>query len=188
MRAKNWIEPVRPDPEVVASLARTLQVPLVVARVLAGRGKTDPDEARAFLTPDLNQLSSPRLLAGADQAIARLLRAIRDREKVLVFGDFDVDGVTGTTLAVRTLRELGADVDFLMPKRLVHGYGLSMKVLPDVIGRKPALVVTVDCGIRSVDEVAALSAEGIDTIITDHHSPGPELPPAVAVVDPKRAD
>jgi single-stranded-DNA-specific exonuclease len=163
-----------------------LGVPQVVARVLVGRGKGDPAEARRFLYPSLDQLSDPRRLRGADVAVDRLLGALSRNEKILIFGDFDVDGVTGTSLAVRALRQLGANVDFLMPKRLVHGYGLSMKILPEVLARRPAVVVTVDCGIRSVDEVARLGEAGIETIVTDHHSPGPELPPALAVVDPKQ--
>ena len=94
--------------------------------------------------------------------------------------------MTSTSLAVRVLRALGAEVDYLLPKRLVHGYGLSMKVLPEVIAREPAVLVTVDCGIRSNDEIAELRSAGIDTVLTDHHEPAPELPPALAIVDPKR--
>jgi single-stranded-DNA-specific exonuclease len=136
----------------------------------------------------MDRLGDPHGLADVGAAVERLLRALERRERVLVFGDFDVDGVTGTSLAVRALRRLGFDVSFLMPKRLVHGYGLSAKVLPEVLAARPDVVVTVDCGIRSVEEVAELMAKGIDVVVTDHHSPGPELPAAVAVVDPKRED
>jgi single-stranded-DNA-specific exonuclease len=183
---KNWIGPGEVDAPAVARLAAELQVPEVVARILVGRGKGDVEEARHFLEPSLEHLSSPLGFLNADKAIARLLTALRNNEKIVVFGDFDVDGVTGTSLALRTLRRLGADVDFLLPKRLVHGYGLSMNVLPDLMKKEPRLVLTVDCGIRSVDEVAELNRLGVDTIITDHHEPGPTLPPAVAVVDPKQ--
>ncbi len=183
---KNWIGPTETDPREVAHLAAELGVPEVVAHVLVVRGKTDPEEAGRFLTPSLDQLSSPLGFLNADKAIDRLLAALRNNEKIVVFGDFDVDGVTGTSLALRTLRRLGADVDYLLPKRLVHGYGLSMKVLPDLLAMQPKLVLTVDCGIRSVDEVAELKRHGVETLLTDHHEPGPELPPAVAVVDPKQ--
>jgi single-stranded-DNA-specific exonuclease len=183
---KNWITPKPVDEALLTRLESELDVPRVVARILAARGKTDPAAARRFLFPDLSQLSSPFALLGGEAAIDRILHSLRHRKKILVFGDFDVDGVTGTALALRTLRELGADVDYLMPKRLVHGYGLSRKVLPDLIARKPDLLVTVDCGIRSIDEVAELAAASIDAVITDHHEPADELPPAVAVVDPKR--
>jgi single-stranded-DNA-specific exonuclease len=175
------------DERAVSALVRELGVAPLVARVLVGRGKDDVDVARRFLEPSLDQLSDPLLFLGADVAIERLLRALREKQKIVVFGDFDVDGVTGTSLAFRTLSELGADVEFFLPKRLVHGYGLSKKVLPDLLARRPALVLTVDCGIRSVEEVADLAREGVDTVITDHHEPGPVLPPAVAVVDPKQA-
>lgn len=185
---KNWIEPKPVDAAAVKRLVDTLGLSRTVAEILARRGKAEPEEARRFLEPEIGQLASPSLLAGLPAAVDRLLRALRGNEPILIFGDFDVDGVTGTSLAVRTLRALGANVDFLMPKRLVHGYGLSFKVLPEVLERKPAVLVTVDCGIRSVDEVASLMAAGVDVIVTDHHSPGPDTPPALAVVDPKLAD
>jgi single-stranded-DNA-specific exonuclease len=186
MLRKRWIGPSEIPAEQVRHLVDELQVSPAVARVLASRGKNDVEEARRFLHPSLDQLSPPEALLGATVAIERILRALRNNERILVFGDFDVDGVTGTSLALRTLRTLGARVDSLLPRRLVHGYGLSLKVLPDVLERRPALVITVDCGIRSVEEVAALNRAGVDTIITDHHEPGPQLPPAVAVVDPKQ--
>ncbi len=186
MVEKLWISPPPLDDALVDRVSTTHGVPKAVARILVARGKTDPEEADRFLNPDLSHLASPRKFRDADVAIDRLLRAVRKREPILVFGDFDVDGVTSTSLAVRALRTLGAEVDFILPKRLVHGYGLSMNVLPDVIERRPSVVMTVDCGIRSIDEVAALSAAGIDTIVTDHHEPAPKLPPAVAIIDPKR--
>lgn len=186
MLRKRWIGPAETPADQVGRLVEELQVSPAVARVLVARGKHDVEEARRFLHPSLDQLSPPEGLLGAEVAIDRILRALRKNERILVFGDFDVDGVTGASLAVRTLRQLGGDVDFLLPKRLVHGYGLSHKVLPDVLERTPALVITVDCGIRSVEEAAALSEAGVDTIITDHHEPGPDLPPATAVVDPKQ--
>ncbi|HMB70252.1 MAG TPA: DHH family phosphoesterase, partial [bacterium] len=183
---KNWIGPTEANGELVNRLAAEISVSPEVARVLVSRGKSDPDTARAFLNPSLDQLASPFDFKGAREAVERLLVAIRERQKIIVFGDFDVDGVTGSSLALRTLRKLGADVEHLLPRRLVHGYGLSPKVLPDLLERRPELVLTVDCGIRSVDEVAELARAGVDTIITDHHEPAPELPPAVAIVDPKQ--
>lgn len=183
---KNWIGPKEADADQVARLVSELGVSAAVARILVARGKADPAAARAFLNPSLDQLASPFEMLGVDQAVARLLEALREKQRIVVFGDFDVDGVTGASLALHTLRKLGAEVEHLLPQRLVHGYGLSMKVLPDLLERQPALVLTVDCGIRSVDEVAELAKAGVDTIITDHHEPGPVLPPAVSVVDPKQ--
>lgn len=182
---KTWVGPPVHDREAAARLERELGVPAVVARILASRGRVELDDARAFLNPSLSALASPRLLRGADRAIDRLRAAIAGRERIVVFGDFDVDGVTGTSLALRTLRELGADVDFLLPHRIEHGYGLSMKVLPEILKKQPAVLLTVDCAIRSVDEIAELNRAGIDVILTDHHEPGPVLPPALAIIDPK---
>lgn len=158
-----------------------------VARILAVRGYADAGAAERFLHPQLSQLASPFDLLGADRAVEALLSCLREKKKILVFGDFDVDGVTGTSLAVQALGELGADVEYLLPRRLVHGYGLSAKVLPDVVARSPSLVLTVDCGIKSVEEVAELRRMGIQTVVTDHHEPGSELPPAAAVVNPRQA-
>jgi len=186
MVRKQWVDPPRVPAEDVTRLTGALGVPPAIARILAGRGYADVDAASRFLRPDLAQLSPPTALLGADRAIEILLDAIRARRRILVFGDFDVDGVTGTSVAVRTLGRLGADVDHLLPQRLVHGYGLSRNILPVVADRKPALVLTVDCGIKSVEEVAELRRMGIETIVTDHHEPGRELPPAVAVVNPKQ--
>ncbi len=186
MLHKHWIGPQEIAEEEVARLVRALDCSPVVARVLVARGKTEPDEVGRFLSPNLNDLASPRDFLGADRALELLHEALQNDRKIVIFGDFDVDGVTGTSLTFRTLRSLGANVEAFLPKRLVHGYGLSRKVLPDVLARKPDLVLTVDCGIRSVDEVAELSKAGVDTIITDHHEPGPELPAARAIVNPKQ--
>ena len=186
MLRRNWIGPPRLDADDVARLRGALGVSGAVARILAARGHVDADDAGRFLHPDLSHLSSPRAFLGADAAIELLLECLREKKRILVFGDFDVDGVTGASLAVRALRRLGADVDFLLPQRLVHGYGLSMRILDEVTERKPAVVLTVDCAIRSVEEVAELKRRGIRTIVTDHHEPGRELPDAAAVVDPKQ--
>ncbi len=187
MLRRNWIGPPEIDPDEVTRLSRELSVSPAVARVLAARDHRDLADADRFLHPQLAHLSSPRAFLGADAAIALLLECLRERKRILVFGDFDVDGVTGTSLAVRALRRLGGDVDYLLPRRLEHGYGLSKRILPEVVAREPAVVLTVDCAIRSVEEVAELAAAGIRTVVTDHHEPGPVLPPAAAVVDPKQA-
>jgi single-stranded-DNA-specific exonuclease len=182
---KTWIGPPVVDPASVKRLAEDLGVSMVVARILAGRGH-DPATARAFLSPQMTELASPFRFRGAGEAIDRLRHAIARGERILIFGDFDVDGVTGTSLALRTLQKLGAQVDFILPHRIQHGYGLSKNVLPAIFERKPQVLLTVDCGIRSVEEIALVSERGIDVLLTDHHEPGPELPPALAVVDPKQ--
>jgi single-stranded-DNA-specific exonuclease len=108
---KNWVGPAPIDEKQVAHLMESLGVSKAVARVLVGRGKGDPDEAMRFLEPRVSNLASPRMLLGAEKAIERILRGVREREKIIVFGDFDVDGVTGTSLALRTFRKLGCDVE-----------------------------------------------------------------------------
>ncbi len=186
VRPKTWVEPPAIDPVAAAQLAAALGVHETLARILIHRGKSDVEESRRFLEPQADTLASPQELLGAEAAIERIKQATESGQRILVFGDFDVDGVTATSLALNTLRRFATDVDFLLPRRLVHGYGLSMKVLPEVVERRPDLVITVDCGIRSVEEVRALREAGIDTVITDHHEVGPEMPDAVAVVDPKQ--
>jgi single-stranded-DNA-specific exonuclease len=187
MLRRTWIGPPAVPADGVARLVEALDVSPAVGRILFARGHDCPDSARRFLYPEISRLSPPDAFLGADAAIEVLLDCVRRRRRILVFGDFDVDGVTGTSLAVRALADLGADVDFLLPQRLVHGYGLSAKVLSDVRARRPDVVLTVDCGIKSVEEVAELRRMGIETIVTDHHEPGRALPPAAAVVDPKQA-
>jgi single-stranded-DNA-specific exonuclease len=186
VRPKTWVEPPAIDPAATAKLAAALGVHEILARILIHRGKSDVEDSRRFLEPQADTLASPHELLGAEAAIERIKHATESGQRILIFGDFDVDGVTGTSLALNTLRSFATDVDFLLPRRLVHGYGLSMNVLPEVIERRPDLVITVDCGIRSVEEVQALREAGIDTVITDHHEVGPEMPDAVAVVDPKQ--
>lgn len=156
----------------------------VVARVLAARGIREPAELDASL-----QALLPPTLAGLDAACARLVEARARGERILVVGDFDADGATAAALARRALTALGyAAVDYLVPNRFEYGYGLTPELVEVAAERRPGLILTVDNGISSHEGVAAAAARGIDTIVTDHHLPGPELPPAVAVVDPNRAD
>jgi len=183
---KTWIGPPVVDSALVTRLAEELGVSQVVARILAGRGHADLATARAFLSPQIAELSSPLLFRGAGEAIERLRHAITRGERILIFGDFDVDGVTATSLALRTLQKLGASVDYILPHRIRHGYGLSKNVLPEIFAKEPRVLLTVDCGIRSVEEIALVTQHGIDVLLTDHHEPGRELPPALAVVDPKQ--
>ena len=135
----------------------------------------------------LQHLLPPDNLTGLDAALDRLDHAIRHREPILVYGDYDVDGATATALTVRVLRQLGADVTWFIPNRSVHGYGFSLAGLADLPGA-PRLILTVDNGIQSHDAIAAARARGIDVVVTDHHLPGETLPPANAIVNPNRRD
>jgi single-stranded-DNA-specific exonuclease len=169
----------RPVPATWQRLATV--VPALVAKVLAARGLSSPDE----LDLRLAALRRPDDLPGLAPAIARLARAIRDDEPILVVGDFDADGATGTALAVRGLRRLGArSVDFAVPDRMRHGYGLSVALVEELLARRPALIVTVDQGTSSIAGIERANAAGVDVVVTDHHLPGAVLPPAVAIVNP----
>ncbi len=176
------------DPASVEVLVKGLKVPEPIAAVLVGRGYSEIETAKAFLRPELANLHDPWSLAGMEDAVARLSRAIDDGERILVHGDYDVDGVSGTALLTRALRSLGAVVEPFVPHRLKHGYDFGPAGLARAIAVDASLVLTCDCGIVSHETVAAASSEGIDVIVSDHHTPLPELPPAVAVINPQRPD
>jgi single-stranded-DNA-specific exonuclease len=167
-----------------ADLARFQDLPPLVAQLLFNRGIRDPDAARAFLQGRV-ALGSPFLLKDMMKAVYRVRKAIRGGEPVAVYGDFDTDGVTATVLLVEVLTALGANAKPYIPHRVDEGYGLNLEALRHLYREGARLVITVDCGIRSVEEVERAS-RGLDLILTDHHSVGEELPPAVAVINPKQ--
>jgi single-stranded-DNA-specific exonuclease len=155
--------------------------------ILMRRGISDAEAFRRFVAPTLDDLHDPASIHGMDFACERIGRAIRDREAIVIYGDYDVDGVTSIVLLQTVLRTLGADVSFVVPHRLVDGYGLKTEVLERVLAEKNVrLVITVDCGITSVEPVRRALERGIDVIITDHHLPPGELPEAAAVLNPKQ--
>ncbi|MHC4960041.1 MAG: single-stranded-DNA-specific exonuclease RecJ [Planctomycetota bacterium] len=181
-------QPRTPDPDVAARLARELGVHAVTAQILASRGLNDADEARRFLRPGPEQLHEPSLFLDMDQAIARISRAIREKETIAVYGDYDVDGVTSTAIVVRAFQALGAErmVPFI-PDRMREGFGLNAEALLRLKDQGCTLVVTVDNGTSRADEIAAAQAAGLDVIVTDHHEQGPSLPDC-PVINPKRHD
>ncbi len=164
----------------------------IVAQLLYNRGLTDPNDAYQFLYADDLSVGSLLSLKGKrvsiDRALARIRQAIRANEPIIIYGDFDADGVTSTTLLVETLKALGAKVAAYIPKRVDEGYGVNNDALLKIARWGVKLVITVDCGIRSVEEVEEGKALGLDIIVTDHHSLGPELPKAYAVINPKCDD
>ncbi len=189
MRKYRWVRRPLPDPNAVATLmaaARNLPEPL--ARVLVARGITTVEAARAFFRPALNQLHDPFLMADMEAAARRLARAIEDREQVLVYGDYDVDGTTATALMTSFLKEHGVPVRYFVPDRFRHGYGLSQKALEEALDAGTRLLIALDCGITAAEEAAYARTRGVDLIICDHHTAGATLPEAVAVLDPKRPD
>lgn len=167
-----------------ARLAASLAVPAPVGRVLWARGYREPASADRFLTPRLDQLPDPFGLKGIEPAVARLAKALREREKICVYGDYDVDGVTSTALLVSMLRRMGGEVDFYVPQRLVEGYGLNVEAMHKLAARGVRLVVSADCGVTAVAEVDAAARLGLDVVVIDHHTASQDLPRAVAILNP----
>lgn len=172
------------EPATVERLVRETGSPRLVATVLANRGFGETAAASRFLSASLAELHDPYLLLGMEPAVARLLAAVTSGEKVCVYGDYDVDGVTSVALLTDFFRVIGLDSMYHIPNRLEDGYGLSAEGVRRVAASGAAVIVTVDCGITAVEEARLCSELGIDLIITDHHTPGPLIPPACAVINP----
>jgi single-stranded-DNA-specific exonuclease len=181
-----WLLPQAPDDSQVQRLAAQLGLPALVAEILCLRGYAAVEDARKFLEPRLGTLGDPFALGGMEATVDRLLLAIDRREQVLLFGDYDVDGVTSSVLLYQVLKALGADVHCHIPHRTEEGYGLTPEGLECCLSRyAPKLLVALDCGTSSLEEVRTLNARGIDVLIIDHHEPAGTLPECVAMVNPK---
>ena len=176
------------DDAAIAGLESALRLPRALCRLLLLRGVTTPDEARHFLKPALADLHDPRLLTGSDVATGRIADAIRAGERILIHGDYDVDGMCAAALYTRVLRSLGADAVPFVPHRMSDGYDLGHAGVRRAAEAGASLILTGDCGIVAHEAVEQARAQGIDVVITDHHTPGPELPAATAVVNPNRPD
>jgi single-stranded-DNA-specific exonuclease len=186
---KRWVLKQRGDASLVSDIAAALGIENALAELLVQRGVSSFDEAKAFFRPDLSQLHDPFLLNDMDNAIKRIAEAREKNEKIMVYGDYDVDGTTAVSLVYSFLKENGFEhLDYYIPDRYSEGYGISFKGIDVAHENNFALIIALDCGIKSVDKVKYASERGIDFIICDHHRPGDELPPAVAVLDAKRAD
>src|SRR5437667_2836192 len=170
------------------ALAQVLGVDPVVAQVLIARGYDSADRARAFLAAPLDSLPDPDGLVDVPAAAERLVRALRTHEPMTIYGDYDADGVSATSILLGGLRALGGEVSFYIPSRFTEGYGLNDAALHRLAEAGRHLVVSVDCGVTAAGEIARAGERKQDVIVVDHHEPGPALPPAVAVVDPKRRD
>jgi single-stranded-DNA-specific exonuclease len=173
---------------IAAALAAGLGLPPALCRLLVARGHTDAAGAREYMKPRMEGLHDPAQLAGLDAALERLARAIRGGERILVHGDYDVDGICAATLFTRVLRSLGADVEPFVPHRMTDGYDLGHAGVRRAAEIGAGVILTGDCGIVAFDAVTQAAAAGIDVIITDHHTPGERLPPAAAVINPNRRD
>lgn len=172
------------DGDHIARLQQSAGVSSVVAQLLICRGICDPGAAREFLDPKLSNLRDPNLLPDCSAAAERLHEAIKARRSITVYGDYDVDGITGTAILLKCLRLLGAEVNYYVPSRLDEGYGMNHEAVRSLAERGSQVLVTVDCGIASVAEARTARAAGIDLIVTDHHEPAERLPEASAIVHP----
>ncbi len=180
---KKW--KIKENDQVAArELAAFLDLSRVTASVLSSRGITTADQGRSFLTPSFSAMPDPFMLKGVEAAVARLCKALDCGETVCVYGDYDVDGISGTALLVSFMRRIGMNCSYFIPNRFNDGYGLNLNSLEQIIAGGATLIVSVDCGITSVFEAAFCQAQGIDLIITDHHTPIDKIPDACAVVNP----
>jgi len=186
---KKWIrEALDVDQEVLDELVEKLSCPPVIAKLLALHGIDTPEKAETFFNPSIENLHDPFLFKDMDKAVVRIIHAIEQKEKIIIYGDYDVDGTTATSILLMGLRELGANVDFYIPNRMIEGYGLSFTGNKAIESMQAQLIITVDCGINAVDEIADLNTCAIDVIVTDHHTPKEILPEAYAIIDPKLTD
>ncbi|MDZ7315081.1 MAG: single-stranded-DNA-specific exonuclease RecJ [candidate division KSB1 bacterium] len=183
-----WVIEEAQDPEKVSALSAALNIPPVIAEILLRRGVNDLESAKRFFRPSLDQLYDPFRLRDMSTAVERLRRAVLSDEEIMIYGDYDVDGITAVSFLYLLLKELGAHVNYYIPNRQEEGYGLSLQGIQEAKQRGVTLIVTVDCGITGHHEIAEAKRAGIDVIVTDHHEPGPTLPEAAAAVDPKRHD
>jgi len=183
-----WEWQVAPDPDagVLRDLRDKLGLPPIVLRLLHNRGLTDAEQVARFLNPQLKDLADPFTMLNMEAATERVLQALRSRERIMVYGDYDVDGITAVSLLFLVLNQLGGDVVYYIPNRLEAGYGVNREGILEAQDKGVKLMVSVDCGITAVDEVEFARSLGIDFIITDHHEPGERIPNATAILNPKQ--
>ena len=172
----------------INELSNKFHINKIIAKILLNRGVEDLEKIKIFLEPNRNNFYDPYLINDMEIAINRIIKDIENKEKVIIYGDYDVDGITSTTVLKKFLEERGLETGYYIPDRLDEGYGLNMKAMDYIANEKYTLMITVDCGISGIEEVDYIKKLGVDVIITDHHEPLEELPKALAVIDSKRKD
>ena len=188
MNHKIWKLKAKPDEQIVFKLSKELGVSKAICSLLVSRGIDTFEKAKTFFRPQLSMLHDPFRMKDMDKAVERLISAIESKERIRVYGDYDVDGTTSVSLMYRFLKSQNADCDYYIPDRENEGYGISYKGIDDAIAKDATLMISLDCGVKAFDKVAYAHAKGVDMIICDHHRPGDVLPNAYAVLDPKRED
>ena len=186
---KRWVVKPQGNPKAVAAMAAATGISPVLANLLVQRGIDTLEKAKKFFNPQLSDLHDPFLMKDMDKAVERVERGVRNREKIMVYGDYDVDGTTAVALVYKFLRQIGhKDLLFYIPDRYTEGYGISTKGIDHAARKGATLIIALDCGIKAIEKVDYAKRKGVDFIICDHHLPAEEIPRAVAVLDPKRAD
>jgi single-stranded-DNA-specific exonuclease len=184
---KRWTI-AEPNP-LAQELAGRLKVSALVCQILINRGIEQPQDCHDFLKPSLNGLHEPSLLGGLERASQRIAQAIRDRQKIVIYGDYDVDGITATSILWHTIRALGGEAIYYIPHRLEEGYGLNADAVTEICDAGANLIITVDCGVTAVDPAKIAAQRGVDLIITDHHDfHGDDLPQCYGIVHPRLSD
>lgn len=176
------------QPQKIFELSKALQILPITAQILISRGIIEIDDAKKFITPTLNDFHNPFLMKDMDKSIERIKQAVDKREKILIYGDYDVDGMTATALLMHALAPYTSNLIYYLPHRIEEGYGVSKKGIDFAQREGVQLIITVDCGISAIEEVEYANASGIDVIVTDHHEVKEKLPPAFAIINPKQLE
>lgn len=184
---KRWVYQKEPDQEIVEALSKAINISQFLSKILVQRGINTFEQAKNFFRPSLSQLHDPFLMLGMDKAVNRLTDAVFNEEKILIYGDYDVDGTTSVSLMYLFLKQFSSNLEFYIPDRYSEGYGISEKGINHASDNNFTLIIALDCGIRAVDRAQQARKAGIDLIICDHHLPGDSLPDAFAILDPKQA-
>lgn len=184
---KKW-EFYNSDEKLVNEICERYNLNKVIGKIIVNRHVVNDEDVRIFITPTRDDFHNPFLFKGMDIAVDRIIKAINNKEKILIYGDYDVDGITSTTVLKKYLMDRGISVDTYIPNRLHEGYGLNKKAIDTIKERNIDLIITVDCGISAIEEVDYAVRLGMDIIVTDHHEVGEKLPNALAVIDAKRKD
>lgn len=184
---KKW-EFYNSDEKLVDEICEKYNLNKVIGKIIVNRHVVNDEDVRIFITPTRDDFHNPFLFKGMDIAVDRIIKAINNKEKILIYGDYDVDGITSTTVLKKYLMDRGISVDTYIPNRLHEGYGLNKKAIDTIKERNIDLIITVDCGISAIEEVDYAVRLGMDIIVTDHHEVGEKLPNALAVIDAKRKD
>ena len=185
---KRWVVNTPPKWEKIETLSKQLNCSHVIANLLIQRGVETADEAHSFFNPTLNMLHDPFLMKDMDKAVIRLEKAIQTEEKIMIYGDYDVDGTTAVALLYKYLKNKCEKPEYYIPDRYTEGYGVSIRAIDYAAQHGISLMIVTDCGVKAVEKVRYAQTKGVDVIICDHHTPGEQLPEAVAVLDPQRSD